>query len=195
MRFDGQLLLYYLFIMLLQYQYTLWGQLAAKEAGGKEGGLTITIAVSQIAVCAAYACLLWVVGYNPVTLFGLEAPRRQPLPTLTTADLMGMGALSFCYAAAHSAGHYSLTIGHFAFAQIVKAAHPEVGARAWKQKTRVTVDGVTLARLDVQGKEENTKVGWNITLLDKLKIDKSAIMGEFSKNVAAEEDIQWQWCS
>ena len=124
MQFDGQLLLYYLFIMLLQYQYTLWGQLAAKEAGGKEGGMTITIAVSQIAVCAAYACMLWVVGYNPVTLFGLEAPKRQPLPKLSAADLLGMGVLSFCYAAAHSAGHYSLTIGHFAFAQIVKAAEP-----------------------------------------------------------------------
>jgi solute carrier family 35 protein E1 len=121
---DVVLWLYYLAIMLMQYQYTLWGQLAANEAGGRAGGLTVTIAVSQVAVCAAYALVLWAVGYNPVTLFGFEAPARQPLPRLTATDLRSMMVLGLCYAAAHSAGHYSLTIGHFAFAQIVKAAEP-----------------------------------------------------------------------
>ena len=119
-----ELAVYYVAIAVMQYQYTLWGQLAAREAGSDGPSLVVTIAVSQIGVCALYAIVLWTIGYNPISLFGLRAPTRQPIPQLTSADLRSMLPLASCYAAAHASGHAALTLGSHAFGQIVKAAEP-----------------------------------------------------------------------
>ena len=112
----------YFIIMLMQYQYSLYGRYASAAAGGKEGGLTVTIAVAQIAVCAAYALVLWAIRFNPLTL------QRQNLPRLDRSDLLPLIMLSTLYACAHSSGHFALTVGSHAFGQVVKAAEPVFSA-------------------------------------------------------------------
>jgi len=88
-----------------------FNKLASKEAGGPAGGITITISVMQIVVCAVYALLLWALGLNPAPLLGLEPPTKQPLPKTTAKDLLTLTPLTVCYAFAHSAGVVALTAG------------------------------------------------------------------------------------
>ena len=92
------------------------------KAGGKDGGLTVTISVMQIVVCAAWAMGLWLIRRNPTPLLGLKAPAPQPLPAITKADVISLLPLTFCYAFAHTAGVVTLTAGSPAFGQIVKVA-------------------------------------------------------------------------
>ena len=125
---DVSLCLYYLAWFVGNYYYTLWNKLASVEAGGKAGGLLVTISVMQLAVCSVYALLLWVVGYNPVGLVGLQKPTKQSFPKITLADVGAMLVLVCCYAGAHSAGVVALTAGSPQFGQIVKAAEPVFSA-------------------------------------------------------------------
>ena len=125
---DVSLALYYLAWFIGNYYYTLWNKLASVEAGGKAGGLLVTISVMQLAVCSVYAILLWVVGYNPVGLVGLQKPTKQSVPKITLADVGSMLVLVCCYAGAHSAGVVALTAGSPQFGQIVKAAEPVFSA-------------------------------------------------------------------
>ena len=125
---DVSLALYYLAWFVGNYYYTLWNKLASVEAGGKAGGLLVTISVMQLAVCSVYAILLWVVGYNPVGLVGLQKPTKQSVPKITLADVGSMLVLVCCYAGAHSAGVVALTAGSPQFGQIVKAAEPVFSA-------------------------------------------------------------------
>lgn len=93
------------------YYYNFYNKLASKEAGGPAGGMTITISVMQIVVCAAYALVLWVVGLNPAPMIGFKAPTKQPLPNVSKMDYLTLTPLTICYAFAHSAGVVALTAG------------------------------------------------------------------------------------
>ena len=93
------------------YYYNLYNKKASTEAGGPAGGITITISVIQIVVCAAYAVILWLVGLNPAPLIGLKPPTKQPFPKLKNTDVLTLMPLTLCYAFAHSAGVVALTAG------------------------------------------------------------------------------------
>jgi solute carrier family 35 protein E1 len=93
------------------YYYNFFNKLASKEAGGPAGGMTITISVMQIVVCAAYALMLWVVRLNPAPLIGFKPPTKQPLPNISKMDCLTLTPLTVCYAFAHSAGVVALTAG------------------------------------------------------------------------------------
>jgi len=125
---DYSLVLFYLFWFVGNYYYNVWNKLACNESGGKEGGLAVTISVMQLAVCGLYAIGLWIIGYNPVTMLGLQKPVSQPRPKISLKDVGSMMALVVCYAAAHSAGVVTLNAGSVAFGQIVKAAEPVFSA-------------------------------------------------------------------
>lgn len=116
--------LYYIGWFALNYVYTLFSKLSTVEAGGKEGGLMLTIAVMQVGVSSAYGVLLWAVGWNPIALVGLRRPTRQPIPRVTGSDLTTMAVLFVTYAAAHSSGVIALNVGSPSFGQVVKAAEP-----------------------------------------------------------------------
>ena len=60
--------------------YNQYNTMALKACGGKNGGLTMTVSTMQLGVCAAYAMVMWIVGRNPIKLFGLQAPAKMPLP-------------------------------------------------------------------------------------------------------------------
>jgi len=78
-------------------------------------------------VCSAYALILWVVGYNPIKLFGLQAPAKMPLPKITKGDLAATLPVGCFSAAAHSAGVFCLGADPL-FGQIVKAGEPVMSA-------------------------------------------------------------------
>jgi solute carrier family 35 protein E1 len=122
------LVLLYVFWFVGNYYYNLYNKQASMKAGGKDGGLTVTISVMQIVVCAAWAMGLWLIRRNPTPLLGLKAPAPQPLPAITKADVISLLPLTFCYAFAHTAGVVALTAGSPAFGQIVKAAEPVFAA-------------------------------------------------------------------
>ena len=121
---DYALIVNYIGWFVGNYYYTLNSKLASVEAGGKAGGLMVTISVMQVGVCAVYACVLWLVGYNPIPLVTLQPPVKQTLPRITVSDGGSMLALVVCYAASHSSGVVALNAGSPQFGQIVKAAEP-----------------------------------------------------------------------
>jgi solute carrier family 35, member E1 len=85
------------------------------------------ISAMQLAVCAAYALLLWIIRVNPINLCGLQLPGSQPVPGITAGDVVKTIPLGFCSAAAHSASVFALG-GDPLFGQIVKAGEPVMAA-------------------------------------------------------------------
>ncbi|KAJ1446126.1 hypothetical protein M885DRAFT_583654, partial [Pelagophyceae sp. CCMP2097] len=100
---------------------------ALTAVGGKNAGMTMTISTMQLGVCAVYALLVWIVGFNPINLFGLQTPDRQKLPKLTASDLLKTLPVGICSAGAHSSSVFALG-GDALFGQIVKAAEPVMSA-------------------------------------------------------------------
>ena len=100
---------------------------ALQAAGGKTAGLTMTISTMQLGVCTAYALVMWIVGWNPITLCGLKMPEKQKVPAITAGDFVKTIPVGFCSAAAHSSSVFALG-GDPLFGQIVKAGEPVLSA-------------------------------------------------------------------
>ena len=125
--FDVSLLLYFVFWYVGNAVYNMYNTMALKAVGGKHSGLTMTVSTLQLGVCTLYAGLLWLSNFNPVTLLGLQAPEKMPLPQLTKEDVVATVPVGFCAAAAHSAGVFCLGADPL-FGQIVKAGEPVLSA-------------------------------------------------------------------
>ena len=125
---DVSLLLYYAFWFLFNYYFNLYNKFASTEAGGFENGMLVTLSVAQLCVCSLYGLAMWIVGYNPVALLGLQKPTKHPLPKIGLGDIGSMMTLSIAFAATHTLGVIALTAGSPAFGQIVKAAEPVFAA-------------------------------------------------------------------
>jgi len=121
------LLLFFVFWYVGNMYYNEYNTVALTAAGGKYGGLTMTVATMQLGVCAVYALVLWAVGFNPIKLFGLQLPESMKLPKTTKSDLVSTLPVGFCSAAAHSAGVFCLGADPL-FGQIVKAGEPVMSA-------------------------------------------------------------------
>jgi len=107
--------------------YNQYNKGALDAVGGKTAGLTMTVSTMQLGVCALYALILWIIGLNPVKLFGFQAPDAQKLPKSTKSDLLKTVPVGFCAAAAHSCSVFALG-GDPLFGQIVKAGEPVLSA-------------------------------------------------------------------
>uniref|UniRef100_A0A7S3B470 Sugar phosphate transporter domain-containing protein n=1 Tax=Haptolina ericina TaxID=156174 RepID=A0A7S3B470_9EUKA len=101
--------------------------MALTAAGGKYGGLTMTVSTMQLAVCSMYALILWIIGWNPIKFCGLQTPDRMKIPKLEGKDIIATVPVGFCSAAAHSAGVFCLGADPL-FGQIVKAGEPVLSA-------------------------------------------------------------------
>jgi solute carrier family 35 protein E1 len=121
------LLLFFVFWYVGNMYYNQYNTLALGAAGGKYGGLTMTVSTMQLGVCTVYALLLWIVRLNPIKLFGLQLPEKMALPNVSRSDLAAMLPVGFCSAAAHSAGVFCLGADPL-FGQIVKAGEPVMSA-------------------------------------------------------------------
>jgi len=121
------LLLFFLFWYAGNMQYNKYNSSSLNAVGGKNGGLTMTVATMQLGVCAVYGLLMWIVGLNPAKLFGLQMPDRQKIPQVTSGDLIKSIPLAFCAAGAHAATVFALG-GDPLFGQIVKSAEPVLAA-------------------------------------------------------------------
>ena len=53
---------------------------ALNAVGGKTAGMTMTVSTFQLIVCAAYAFVVWIVGYNPIKLCGLQWVEEMRFP-------------------------------------------------------------------------------------------------------------------
>jgi len=100
---------------------------ALTGTGGKTSGMTMIVATAQIGACVVWALLMWLVGFNPVTLVGLQAPRPQPWPKITLKDVVRALPVGICAAGAHAASVFALG-GDPLFGQIVKAGEPVFSA-------------------------------------------------------------------
>ena len=107
--------------------YNQYNTLALGAAGGKYGGLTMTVSTMQLGVCSLYAVVLWLIGLNPIKLCGLQLPEKMPFPKTTGKDIFKTIPVGFCSAAAHSAGVFCLGADPL-FGQIVKAGEPVLSA-------------------------------------------------------------------
>ena len=125
--FDISLLLYFVFWYVGNAIYNMYNTMALKAVGGKTSGLTMTVSTMQLGICTLYAGLLWLTNFNPITLLGLQAPEKMPLPQTTQADIVATLPVGFCAAAAHSAGVFCLGADPL-FGQIVKAGEPVLSA-------------------------------------------------------------------
>jgi len=125
--FDVSLLLYFVFWYVGNAVYNMYNTMALKAVGGKYSGLTMTVSTLQLGICSLYAGLLWLTNFNPITLLGLQAPEKMPLPQTTKEDLVGTLPVGFCAAAAHSAGVFCLGADPL-FGQIVKSGEPVLSA-------------------------------------------------------------------
>eukprot|EP00613_Pedinella_sp_CCMP2098_P005978 CAMPEP_0171611350 /NCGR_PEP_ID=MMETSP0990-20121206/10584_1 /TAXON_ID=483369 /ORGANISM="non described non described, Strain CCMP2098" /LENGTH=348 /DNA_ID=CAMNT_0012174917 /DNA_START=40 /DNA_END=1086 /DNA_ORIENTATION=+ len=121
------LLLFFVFWYAGNMKYNEYNTGALTAAGGKNAGYTMTISTLQLGVCAVYALLLWIIRLNPISLFGLQMPGAQPVPGITTSDLIKTIPVGFCSAAAHSSSVFALG-GDPLFGQIVKAGEPVMAA-------------------------------------------------------------------
>ena len=121
------LLLFFVFWYVGNAFYNQYNTLALGAAGGKYGGLTMTVSTMQLGVCTLYAFVLWIVGINPIKLCGLQAPEKMKVPKITSADVKDTLPVGFCSAAAHSAGVFCLGADPL-FGQIVKAGEPVLSA-------------------------------------------------------------------
>merc|ERR1719271_2317044 len=100
---------------------------ALNAVGGKTSGMTMTVSTFQLVVCAIYAFLVWIVGYNPIKMCGLQAPEKQSVPKLTMGDVVKTLPVGVCSAGAHSSSVFALG-GDPLFGQIVKAGEPVMTA-------------------------------------------------------------------
>jgi len=121
------LFLFFAFWYIGNAKYNEYNKAALDSVGGKTAGMTMTVSTMQLAVCAAYAIIMWVVRINPINLCGLQAPGKQVMPKTSTADLIKTLPVGFCSAAAHSSSVFALG-GDPLFGQIVKAGEPVVSA-------------------------------------------------------------------
>jgi len=121
------LLLFFLFWYVGNAFYNQYNTLALGAAGGKYGGLTMTVSTMQLGVCSLYAVVLWLIGLNPIKLCGLQLPEKMPFPKTTGKDIFKTIPVGFCSAAAHSAGVFCLGADPL-FGQIVKAGEPVLSA-------------------------------------------------------------------
>merc|ERR1719171_34122 len=87
----------------------------------------MTVSTMQLGICTLYAVLLWIIGTNPIKIFGLQMPEAMKFPKLTGKDLVATLPVGFCSAAAHSAGVFCLGADPL-FGQIVKAGEPVMSA-------------------------------------------------------------------
>eukprot|EP00325_Prymnesiales_sp_UTEX-LB-985_P026777 CAMPEP_0174721928 /NCGR_PEP_ID=MMETSP1094-20130205/37526_1 /TAXON_ID=156173 /ORGANISM="Chrysochromulina brevifilum, Strain UTEX LB 985" /LENGTH=351 /DNA_ID=CAMNT_0015922705 /DNA_START=30 /DNA_END=1085 /DNA_ORIENTATION=- len=175
MRDNLALMLAFLFWYIGNTFYNQYNTMALKAVGGKHGGLTMTVSTMQLGVCSAYALLLWIIGYNPIKLFGMQAPDKMPLPKITKADLAKTLPVGCFSAAAHSAGVFCLGADPL-FGQIVKAGEPVMSAAVstffYKGKESVAklfclvfiVGGVAFASLK-KDEEGNYKLKFDQTAL------------------------------
>jgi solute carrier family 35 protein E1 len=121
------LLLFFLFWYVGNAFYNQYNTMALTAAGGKYGGMTMCVSTMQLGVCSVYALVLWIVGFNPIKLCGLQMPERMKFPKITSSDLVATLPVGFCSAAAHSAGVFCLGADPL-FGQIVKAGEPVMSA-------------------------------------------------------------------
>jgi len=121
------LLLFFVFWYAGNMKYNEYNTSALTAVGGKNSGLTMTVATMQLGVCLVYAMITWAVKLNPARLFGLQSPERQNVPALTREDLIKSIPLAFCAAGAHAATVFALG-GDPLFGQIVKSAEPVLAA-------------------------------------------------------------------
>jgi len=121
------LLLFFVFWYAGNMKYNEYNTSALTAVGGKNSGLTMTVATMQLGVCLVYAMITWAVKLNPARLFGLQSPERQNVPALTGEDLIKSIPLAFCAAGAHAATVFALG-GDPLFGQIVKSAEPVLAA-------------------------------------------------------------------
>ena len=124
---SAALLLFFVFWYVGNAFYNQYNTLALAAAGGKYGGLTMTVSTMQLGVCTLYAGLLWLARKNPIKLCGLQMPEEMRVPKLTMADVKDTLPVGFCSAAAHSAGVFCLGADPL-FGQIVKAGEPVLSA-------------------------------------------------------------------
>jgi solute carrier family 35 protein E1 len=118
------LFLYFLFWYVGNAMYNQYNTVALTAAGGKNGGLTMTVSTMQLGVCTLWASLLYAVGWNPIKMLGGQAPDRMKVPReLTKDDVKKTMPLGFCAACAHSFGVFCLGADPL-FGQIVKAGEP-----------------------------------------------------------------------
>eukprot|EP00908_Phaeocystis_cordata_P020327 Transcript_31997.p1 GENE.Transcript_31997~~Transcript_31997.p1 ORF type:complete len:309 (-),score=198.40 Transcript_31997:339-1244(-) len=87
----------------------------------------MTVSTMQLGVCSLYALTLWLIGWNPIKICGLQTPDRMKLPKVTMGDIVQTMPVGFCSAAAHSAGVFCLGADPL-FGQIVKAGEPVLSA-------------------------------------------------------------------
>jgi solute carrier family 35 protein E1 len=121
------LLLFFVFWYVGNAFYNQYNTMALTAAGGKNGGLTMTVSTMQLGICTFYALLLWIIGLNPIKICGLQLPEAMKLPKVTKEDLIKTLPVGFCSAAAHSAGVFCLGADPL-FGQIVKAGEPVMSA-------------------------------------------------------------------
>ena len=121
------LLLFFVFWYAGNMKYNEYNTGALNAVGGKTAGMTMTVSTFQLIVCAAYAFVVWIVGYNPIKLCGLQAPEKQSVPKLTMGDVKATIPVGVCSAGAHSSSVFALG-GDPLFGQIVKAGEPVVSA-------------------------------------------------------------------
>ncbi|KAL3806385.1 hypothetical protein ACHAXA_003382 [Cyclostephanos tholiformis] len=121
------LLLFFVFWYAGNMKYNEYNTSALNAVGGKNSGLTMTVATMQLGVCLVYAVITWAVRLNPAKLFGLQMPERQDVPRVTGGDLIKSIPLAFCAAGAHAATVFALG-GDPLFGQIVKSAEPVLAA-------------------------------------------------------------------
>merc|ERR1719203_1000364 len=95
--------------------------------GGKTAGMTMIVATMQLAVCSIYAIITWIVRINPAAMFGLQPPKNQNLPKLSSADIVKTVPVGFCSAGAHACTVFALG-GDPLFGQIVKSGEPVLAA-------------------------------------------------------------------
>ena len=121
------LLLFFVFWYVGNAFYNQYNTMALTAAGGKYGGLTMTVSTMQLGVCSVYALMLWLAKVNPINLCGLQMAEAMTFPKLTMADIKATIPVGFCSAAAHSAGVFCLGADPL-FGQIVKAGEPVLSA-------------------------------------------------------------------
>ncbi|KAJ1452079.1 triose-phosphate transporter family-domain-containing protein [Pelagophyceae sp. CCMP2097] len=95
--------------------------------GGKTSGMTMIVSTMQLGACVFWGLLLWLVGYNPARMCGLQAPAKQKLPQTTFRDFVRIMPVGMCSAGAHAASVFALG-GDPLFGQIVKSGEPVFAA-------------------------------------------------------------------
>lgn len=104
------------------YYYNIYNKVALNEGGGKTGPHAYTISCIQLGVGTAYAVIVWLLTFNPITM------ARQKLPQLTVKDIVTVSGVAFFSAFAHLGSVLTMNAGSVAFGQIVKAAEPVFSA-------------------------------------------------------------------